>query len=102
MAVGFPRPLASIAPGTREFESLPLVKPTGFREYDARWWFGHSGSDGVFLSYFCFYPEKDVFLYFVGNNGADPVRTTLIATLDTLQTSLGLGPIRPKPAPKTN
>ncbi len=20
--------------------SLPLVKPTGFREYDARWWFG--------------------------------------------------------------
>ena len=23
----------------------PLVKPTGFREYDARWWFGHPESD---------------------------------------------------------
>ena len=29
---------------TAAFESLPLVKPTGFREYDARWWFGHPGS----------------------------------------------------------
>ncbi len=29
---------------TVAFESLPLVKPTGFREYDARWWFGHPGS----------------------------------------------------------
>ncbi|MGE3303184.1 MAG: phosphomannomutase/phosphoglucomutase [Hyphomonadaceae bacterium] len=26
------------------FEHLPLVKPTGFREYDARWWFGAQGS----------------------------------------------------------
>src|SRR5689334_17449300 len=23
---------------------LPLVKPAGFREYDARWWFGHPAS----------------------------------------------------------
>jgi len=29
------------------FETLPLVKPTGFREYDARWWFGHPGSPKV-------------------------------------------------------
>lgn len=28
-----------------EFETEALVKPTGFREYDARWWFGHPGSD---------------------------------------------------------
>ena len=34
------KPLPSIAPNTLEFETLPLVKPTGFREYDARWWFG--------------------------------------------------------------
>ena len=36
---------ADIKPNTWEFETLPLVRPTGFREYDARWWFGHPGSD---------------------------------------------------------
>lgn len=40
----FPKPQADIAPNTLAFESTPLVKPTGFREYDARWWFGHPGS----------------------------------------------------------
>lgn len=39
----FPKPLADIAPNTLEFEVLPLVKPTGFREYDARWWFNGIG-----------------------------------------------------------
>jgi phosphomannomutase/phosphoglucomutase len=31
-------------PNTFAFETSALVKPSGFREYDARWWFGHSGS----------------------------------------------------------
>ena len=35
----FPKPLAELWPNTREFESLPMVKATGFREYDARWLF---------------------------------------------------------------
>ena len=38
-------PVATLAPNTYEFETTPLVKPTGFREYDARWWFGHPASD---------------------------------------------------------
>jgi phosphomannomutase/phosphoglucomutase len=33
----FPKPKAAIAPNTYEYETIPLVKPTGFREYDARW-----------------------------------------------------------------
>ena len=41
----YPKPRPSLQPNTLDFESLPLVKPTGFREYDARWWFGHPGSD---------------------------------------------------------
>ncbi len=41
----FPTPRSDLKPNTADFESLPLVKPTGFREYDARWWFGHPGSD---------------------------------------------------------
>jgi phosphomannomutase/phosphoglucomutase len=34
-----PRPRADLTPNTADFERLPLVKPTGFREYDARWLF---------------------------------------------------------------
>ena len=33
----FPVPRSELTPNTAEFERLPLVKPTGFREYDARW-----------------------------------------------------------------
>jgi phosphomannomutase / phosphoglucomutase len=32
-------PAAVLKPNTYAFESSPLVKPTGFREYDARWLF---------------------------------------------------------------
>jgi phosphomannomutase/phosphoglucomutase len=34
-----PKPRADLKANTAEFERLPLVKPTGFREYDARWMF---------------------------------------------------------------
>ncbi len=33
----FPKPQAALSPNTYAYESSPLVKPTGFREYDARW-----------------------------------------------------------------
>jgi len=36
----FPTPVAKLSPNTFEFETIPMVKPTGFREYDARWLFG--------------------------------------------------------------
>ena len=39
------KPKASIAPNSLEFETRALVKPTGFREYDARWWFGIPGHE---------------------------------------------------------
>jgi len=35
----FPKPRADLKPNTLEFERLPLVRATGFREYDARWRF---------------------------------------------------------------
>ncbi|RVU15331.1 phosphomannomutase/phosphoglucomutase [Methylobacterium oryzihabitans] len=35
----FPKPHPSLTPNTFAFESLPLVAPSGFREYDARWLF---------------------------------------------------------------
>ena len=35
-----PVPRADLVPNTFEYEITPLVKATGFREYDARWLFG--------------------------------------------------------------
>src|ERR1041385_3255163 len=36
----FPTPKLQLQPNTYAYESEPMVKPTGFREYDARWLFG--------------------------------------------------------------
>ena len=33
----FPKPRQDLRPNTADFERLPFVKATGFREYDARW-----------------------------------------------------------------
>src|SRR5689334_24244810 len=35
-----PKPRADLVPNTLAYEIEPLVKQTGFREYDARWLFG--------------------------------------------------------------
>ena len=35
----FPKPEPKLSPNTYAYESQPMVKPTGFREYDARWLF---------------------------------------------------------------
>ena len=35
----FPTPKPVLEPNTYAYESEPMVKPTGFREYDARWLF---------------------------------------------------------------
>jgi len=35
----FPAPRADLKPNTLEFETVPLISPNGFREYDARWLF---------------------------------------------------------------
>jgi len=35
----YPKPQPSLTPNTYAYESGPMVKPTGFREYDARWLF---------------------------------------------------------------
>ena len=36
----FPKPKSALSPNTYAYESEPLVKVTGFREYDARWFLG--------------------------------------------------------------
>ena len=35
----FPKPVPALKVNTYEYETMPMVKPTGFREYDARWLF---------------------------------------------------------------
>nr|WP_255726656.1 phosphomannomutase/phosphoglucomutase [Microvirga sp. ACRRW] len=46
-SIVYPRVRPILLPNSADFESLPLVKPTGFREYDARWWFGCHGSSNA-------------------------------------------------------
>ena len=36
----YPKPSRHLTPNTYAYESSPMVKETGFREYDARWLFG--------------------------------------------------------------
>ena len=40
----FPTPVANLRPNSLAFENAPLIKATGFREYDTRWWYGVPGS----------------------------------------------------------
>ncbi|HTV34144.1 MAG TPA: phosphomannomutase/phosphoglucomutase [Methylocella sp.] len=35
----FPKPIAQLEANSYAYETTPMVKPTGFREYDARWLF---------------------------------------------------------------
>jgi phosphomannomutase/phosphoglucomutase len=35
-----PRPRADLRPNSLAYETAPLIRPTGFREYDARWLYG--------------------------------------------------------------
>ncbi|UCI10789.1 phosphomannomutase/phosphoglucomutase (plasmid) [Mesorhizobium sp. B1-1-8] len=40
-----PNIVGQAKPNTFAYENSALVKATGFREYDARWWFGHPDSE---------------------------------------------------------
>lgn len=37
MSNSLPKPLAEVTPNTADFTQVPMIVPTGFREYDARW-----------------------------------------------------------------
>tara|TARA_R110002051_G_scaffold21373_1_gene56840 strand:- start:126 stop:1232 length:1107 start_codon:yes stop_codon:yes gene_type:complete len=62
-----------------------------FHRFDAegrRYRIGHSGSDGVFFSYFAFYPDHNAFLYFVGNNGEDDALKGLRTALRSVEAAI--------------
>ncbi len=51
---------------------------------------GHSGSDGVFFSYFMWLPQQHLFMYFVGNNGEKRILPILKAVLREVQEGVGV------------
>ncbi len=59
-----PTPRADLKPNTADFERFPLVKPTGFREYDARWLFPEEinlmGLNTIGLGLAKLFSERDV------------------------------------------
>jgi CubicO group peptidase (beta-lactamase class C family) len=60
---------------------------------------GHGGSDGTFFAYFAWYPQQNAFVYFVGNNGEDPVKNELRGVLKAVQVELGITPATPPNQP---
>ncbi len=65
----FPRPMPDLKPNTADFERLPLIKPTGFREYDARWLYPQEinlmGLQAIGLGLATFLPQRGVPARFV-------------------------------------
>jgi CubicO group peptidase (beta-lactamase class C family) len=55
---------------------------------------GHSGSDGTFFAYFGWLPQRDIFIYVVGNNGQDNVKPIVSMVL---KAALAM-PAEPQPA----
>lgn len=59
-----PKPRADLKPNTADFERFALVKPTGFREYDARWLFPQEinlmGLNAVGLGMAALFAERGV------------------------------------------
>ncbi len=59
-----PVPRADLKPNTADFERIPLVKPTGFREYDARWLFPEEinlmGLNAIGLGLATLFAEKGI------------------------------------------
>src|ERR1700709_788834 len=60
----FPKPKPALVPNTYAFESSPMVKATGFREYDARWLFEKEinlmGSEGLGMGLGALIAERGV------------------------------------------
>ena len=62
----FPTPRTDLSPNTADFERLPYIKPTGFREYDARWRYPDElnlmGVQAIGLGLSALYRERDMAL----------------------------------------
>ncbi|HEY1961043.1 MAG TPA: serine hydrolase domain-containing protein [Rhizomicrobium sp.] len=59
---------------------------------------GFAGSDEVFMAYFGWLPRQDIFIYVVGNNGADNVKPVISAVLHAAYKIAGITPdmLQPK------
>lgn len=61
---------------------------------------GFAGSDEVFMSYFGWLPQQDVFIYVVGNNGWDNVKPVISTVLHAAYNLAGITPDMLQPQKK--
>jgi hypothetical protein len=61
---------------------------------------GFAGSDEVFMTYFGWLPQQDVFIYVVGNNGMDNVRSVIQKVLHSAYEVAGITPDMLQPQKK--
>ncbi len=103
----FYRGLSGRAPGISHAVVEQMIKPHERLEGDAwegygfavrldannkAYRIGHSGSDGVFLSYFGWLPQQDIFFYIVGNNGEAAVKPIVRVVVNAIQNAAGVKP----------
>ena len=61
---------------------------------------GFAGSDTVFMSYFGWLPQQDIFMYIVGNNGWDNVKPVISTALHAAYKIAGITPAMMQPEKK--
>ena len=61
---------------------------------------GFAGSDTVFMSYFGWLPQQDIFMYVVGNNGWDNVKPVISTVLHAAYKIAGITPAMMQPEKK--
>jgi len=101
-----PTPRADLKPNTADFERLPLVKPTGFREYDARWLFPEEinlmGLNAIGLGMAALFDERGVkkrivtghdFRWYSGNVKQALVNGLIMGGFEVFDIGLALSPM---------
>ena len=101
-----PTPRADLLPNTADFERLPLVKPTGFREYDARWLFPEEinlmGLNAIGLGMAALFDERGVkkrivtghdFRWYSGNVKQALVNGLVMGGFEVFDIGLALSPM---------
>jgi len=101
-----PTPRADLKPNTADFERVPLVKPTGFREYDARWLFPEEinlmGLNAIGLGMAALFDERGVkkrivtghdFRWYSGNVKQALVNGLVMGGFEVFDIGLALSPM---------
>jgi CubicO group peptidase (beta-lactamase class C family) len=101
---GIPRDVAALMTSPRDLIEGEAWEGYGFAvrldRNNKPYRIGFAGSDEVFMSYFGWLPQQDVFIYVVGNNGWDNVKPVISTVLHAAYKVAGITPDMLQPQKK--